>query len=319
MSQAAKLSDKEWKFEVSRIPDSEIEACFWWEYIRTGLNPQLREDLKRQWAEFCRIDADQTFNFRLTKELRKAFVAEVVLRVFLSSPEVYPDIQDEGSETPSWRRPAEFLFESRPWVSLPPGLRTELSAGFPFSMYAASVTNLAHHRSKFEQAVESQGLPSALEWFDFVRTAPKVGTDGKGKFTDWERVGGTLRVCVDWRFKDGEILSDIARFLKNARPREWPETTRSLRRGLYPEVFTSQTHRAALGWLGVLRRNIAGCAWMNFRDVYDASSSATDLRKSAGWARRIIAWMSSGDPEFLSGLPAAKTRKARAARAKKTP
>ena len=298
------LEDREWKFDT--IPDTEMEACFWWEYVRTGLDKGLRRALARKWR--TRPESPRIGGFSLTKSLRKRFVVESVLINFTLSEELYPD---EKKGKLSWKPPIEFFLERWPWVRLSQDLRNDFVRGFPFSAFPAFVRPLPHYRHSFEQTAKTEGLEKALEWFDYERfILEELPNDINGPKVP-RVVGSTLRVDLDWRFKDVEILSEIKRFLVANRPKVWPEKTRPLGRSLFPEILRRTTHSAALRWLGVLRRHEAGCNWCDFDRVYGSKANEPDLRKQAKLAESIIAWMRDGDRRHLIGLPADTTRRRR--------
>lgn len=184
----------EWNFHDPPIPPKEIGACFWWEYIRMGVDDNLRFALSR---------------LPLPLRYSRAFVRAATPRgqnPGFFDPYLLAKIVQEG------RGP---LFRKRtPWRDLPVQEQEDLIRGIRSAICPLIVI---YHTSKGGvKVVVGRGDVEHHEDY-----SQPVGSRGR------------LDLRVDWSFKDGQIAGDFSKVLDLLRPDEWSEINLRSRRSLH--------------------------------------------------------------------------------------
>jgi hypothetical protein len=250
----AKLPDQEYKFgKDNGVSDNEVEAAFWWEYLRENNNlrtkPGPTNDREWQLAVFYRWHVAEYFT--------------------------------HGASAVAFKK-------KKAWRELNDDLRKTLGTNLPGGRIPAFVID-----------------PTSISKGMYM---------GNLGFKE-------LQVFVDWSFTDRQIAQGFERDLAGIRPRDgWAPVRRARKaKGTSREPIVIHPlcpdPRAALGWLGSLRR-LKG--WKRnleeMAEAYGFSKSyggVENWKRDAGRAKRVIAWMRTGNPTYLETLPKAKSRKQR--------
>jgi hypothetical protein len=321
-----KLPAIEWKFDD--IPDDEIEACFWWEYLRTGLDTSLRAELAGLWRADPRTLAHGSA--KLVKSIRGRFHRPKLLLAFFHLSLNHRLLADDS--VPVKERAGDYFFEQCAWMSIPPlarrSLKWVIDRGCAASVLVLrqkskrpAAESVIHEFAKaFQQMVAAHGSEKTIELVEQIQSyrRPLPNDDGLTieQTQEWMEAPpscsatdfiaeqpSTVQVTMDLRCLNIEILEEIERFLVQYRLPEWPEPKHRFLEASHPKL-PRKTMRADLGNLGVKRRHDAGCRWCDFEAVY--STQKSDLSKCAAKAERVVAWMRDGDPTGPAKRPAKK-------------
>lgn len=249
------LDRSEWDF--GGVSDDQIEACFWWEYCRES--EEISADiakLARSWHDTNDTASDNEANERALRESDSVhLLGRDILAGFV------------------WlQRTGHF---PGPWVKLKPKIQAivagekkyegkgkdrmlvEVSLGLIRSMMPTAACI-----AEDEIVMPKCRLPSIVSHSakgDYICIAlPKIRTGQVHRGQEESRLR-SLALTVDWAANDSEIVKVLAAWLKQNRPEKFPEHKHFPAVTVFGESLRRKNGelvdcRAALRWLGVLRR-----------------------------------------------------------------